>query len=371
MIKIGICDVDQEVVRNLLDMLKDVLYQYDDWEVEVFENNDIVMQAIDSGSFCCNLLFMDIFPEQQSGLRVAKYVKEKHIDTDIIFITTSKDYVFECYQYHTFAYLLKPLKELDITQEVNRYLQEIKMNPKCLNISSRGNLIRIPIDTILFIESNYRKIIVHTKGGEQEYYEKLDVIDDVLKNDGFIRCHQSYLVSADKVTAYKGNILKVGEFAVPISRKYKKNIRDLLALHEVALTTDTKCDSKSLNHEASKKYDNCYLTSGLFQNHDTKGALVCVKGAYIGNIVRIVPEQNIVIGRDGNCADMVVNLPLVSREHCSIIYHEIQDSYEVIDYSTNGTFIDGNFRMKSGDTYMLKPGTMLAFGDKNTVYRLG
>lgn len=372
MLKIGIYDMDSAVVQNLLGMLKEVLYQYADWEVQVFDDADRLIRAIDEEEFDCNLLFMDIFQKGDTGVQIVQYVEQRHVDTDIIFITASEEHVFECYRNHTFAYLLKPLKAIDINKEVQRYLKEIQVNPKCLNISNRGNITRIPLDTILYIESKYRKIIVHTMTEKYEYYEKLDVLEEVLKSDGFVRCHQSYLVSINRISMYKDAVLKVGEYAVPISRKYKKAVRESLSMHEAACMDSSRMhsDGKEQKNRA-KRYENCYLTSGLFQNNDTKGALVCVQGAYIGNIVRIVPEQSIIIGRDGTSADMVVNLPLVSRQHCTIIYHEKEDNYEVVDYSTNGTFVDGSFRMKCGDIYLLKPGATLSFGDKNTIYRLG
>lgn len=372
MLKIGIYDMDPTVVQNLLGMLNEVLYRYADWEVQVFENAGELLRSIDEGEFDCNLLFMDIFTKENSEMQVVQYVEQKHVDTDIIFITASKEHVFECYKDHTFAYLLKPLKAMDINKEVQRYLKEMQFNPKCLNISNRGNITRIPLDTILYIESKYRKIIVHTMTENYEYYEKLDVLEEVLKGDGFVRCHQSYLVSVSCISVYQDAILKVGEYAVPVSRKYKKAVRESLSLQEAACMDDTRMQPDGQEEEKQvKRYENCYLTSGLFQNNDTKGALVCVQGAYIGNIVRIVPEQSIIIGRDGTSADMVVNLPLVSRQHCTIIYHEKEDNYEVVDYSTNGTFVDGSFRMKCGNVYLLKPGATLSFGDKNTIYRLG
>jgi pSer/pThr/pTyr-binding forkhead associated (FHA) protein len=43
----------------------------------------------------------------------------------------------------------------------------------------------------------------------------------------------------------------------------------------------------------------------------------------------------------------------------------------VKDCSTNGTFVDGDERLTKGDTYLLKAGATLSFGDKNTIYKLG
>lgn len=376
MLKIGICDMDAGFVKNLLDMLKEILYQYADWEAQVFADSNEVIRAIDEQRFDCNLLFMDIYQKQMNGVSVAEYVETKHVDTDIMFVSTSQDHVFECYRHHAYAYLLKPVREHDITTEVKRYLKDMQINPKCLNITNRGNVTKIPIDTILFIESNYRKIIVHTKNQEYEYYEKLDVLEEMLKQDGFIRCHQSYIVATDKITRCSGNTLQVAGYAVPISRKYKDNVRKYLEMAEIAVSSENAEKESGIKVDGNDKLafgqnEYGYLTTALFHNSDNKGALVCVKGKYIGNIVRMVPEQMIIVGRDGNSADMIVNLPLVSRQHCTIIYHEKDERYEVVDQSTNGTFVDGTMRLVKGDTYLLKAGTTISFGDMGTVYKLG
>ncbi len=376
MLKIGICDMDAAFVGKLLDILDEVLYQYGDWEVQVFDDSNEIVQLIENKNFDCNLLFLEIFQQGKSGINIADYIKEKSVDTDIIFVTTSEEHVFDCYQNHTFAYLLKPLRDVDIANEVKRYLKEIQKSPKCLNISNRGVVTRIPLDTILYIESVHRKLIIHTKHQNYSYYQKLDVIEELLRRDHFIRCHQSYLVPVERIMAYDGNVIKIGEHGIPVSRRYKENVKYCLAQTECAMSGDVDSSMSDETDLAESEQDcieldNAYLTSGVFQDNDTKGALICVRGAYLGNIIRIVPEQKIIIGRDGTAVDMIVNLPLVSREHCSIIYHEADQNYEVQDYSMNGTFIDGTTRLEKGIRYLLQPGTMISFGDTSTVYRLG
>ena len=64
----------------------------------------------------------------------------------------------------------------------------------------KGEKISIPLETILYFESNYRTIIVHTKYGKYEFYDKLNCVQEKLKNVSFLRCHQSYLVAAQKIT---------------------------------------------------------------------------------------------------------------------------------------------------------------------------
>lgn len=365
MLKVGICDLDEIFINKLLELLQNTLYQYTEWEVEIFNDYDMLMQSIEQHSFDCNLLFVDIFQKadkEKERERFVSYLEENHIDTDVIYITASKDYVFKCYNSRTFAYLLKPLHETDINMEVMRYLKEKQDMPKCLNISIMGQNYRIPLDTILFIESKYRKLIVHTKSRDYEYYDKLDCVEKVLGKDGFVRCHQSYLVPIEKVTGYNRIFLQIDEHAIPISRKYKDTIRKVIKeqeIHDIVINKLSNNNSKS------------YISSGVFQKNDTRGALICVEGKYLGRIVRFVPEQLIKIGRDNTQSDMIVNLPLVSRMHCTIIYHEKDNNYEICDNSSNGTFADGDIRLLRGNHYLLSPGTTLSFGDKSVVYKLG
>ena len=366
MITIGICDDDYQFTEHLYSILHDIMLPLSDWKARIFHSGAEVFAAIDNEDFDCNLLFTDIFMEQGNGLEIAKYIYEHSIDTDVIFITSSKKHVYECFQYHIFAYLLKPLTTSDIGKEVRRYMDELSMNVKCLNLSIRGATHKIPINSILYIESNRRKITIHTPRKNYDYYERLDVLEQILHKDGFVRCHQSYLVQKDLITSYNNdNTINVEgtSFNIPVSRKHQREIRQLFE------ATDNNIPIPEL--AVATENTGCYITNSLQQNQPTTGAFICIEGAYIGAIIRIKPEQPIRIGRDNTVADMIVNLPLVSRLHCEITYHADNHEYEVMDYSSNGTFVNGNKRLLPRETYILKPGTEICFGDRETIYKLG
>lgn len=211
-------------------------------------------------------------------------------------------------------------------------------NSKYLNISSYGEIQKIPITTILYIESNCRKITVYTPSENYDCYEKLSNLEQILKNDGFIRCHQSYLVQIDKIISFNSNntiSLYETSSTIPVSRRHQREIQHMLC------------------------------------NPDMCGTLVCLNGPYRNAIIKIRPEQPILIGRDGNIVDLIINLPPVSRKHCEIIYHKESMLYEITDFSTNGTYINGDIRIIPYEPYVLKPGTIIGFGNKNNIYKLG
>ena len=347
MIKIGICDEDVIFTNKLHETISNILFPIDEWTTQIFHTSEEIIHAIETGEFDCQLLFMDIMIGE--GLNTVRYIFEHEVNTDIIFITSSKDYVYESYHYHTFAYLLKPVSEADISVELQRYLKELNVSPRFLPITSGGVRHNIPIHSILYIESNRHKVIVHTIKQDYICYQKLNELEELLKKDNFVRCHQSFLVSLHHVTDFTLTTLTIANKEIPISRRYQPVLQE-------ALTMSQGKQEKSLGTISEKQKD--------------YGAIVCTQGAYLGSIIHICPEQKILIGRDLNMSDIQVNLPLVSRLHCELIYHADRQEYEVTDYSSSGTYVNQKNRLMKGIPYTFQKGTALCFGDLETVYKL-
>ncbi len=354
MITIGICDNDPVFCDHLYDMICHSMIGVDDWDIGIFHNGAGMKRAIDNGTFQCQLVFMDVLLDGETGLETAKYICDHCSYTDLIFVTASDKHVYECFYYHAFAYLLKPVSEEDIARELQRYLQKLNHSSQYLLITYKGVTHQIPIHSILYIESNLRKIAIHTQQATYYCYQKLNVMAEKLKNRGFVRCHQSYLFALDKVTNYSNVHVYIQDVQLPISSRYQAKVQELLDRTGIRGNEQFHVPRAGLNEEQT----DC-------------GALICIRGAYLGSIIRICPEQEIMIGRDGSVADMIINLPLVSRCHCTLIYHCGIMRYEVMDRSSNGTFVDGNKRLLKNETYLLKPGSEICFGDKETVYKLG
>lgn len=347
MIKIGICDEDVIFTNKLHETIGNILFPIDEWTTQIFHTSDEIIEAIETQKFDCQLLFMDIMIGE--GLNTVRYIFEHEVNTDIIFITSSKDYVYESYHYHTFAYLLKPVSETDISVELQRYLKELNVSPRFLSIISGGAKHNIPIHSILYIESNRHKVIVHTMKQDYICYQKLSELEDLLKNDGFLRCHQSFLISLHHVVDSTLSHVKIQNREIPVSRRYQPILQEALSLDHQ--NQDTTLGTVS---EKQKDY----------------GAIVCTQGAYLGSIIHICPEQKILIGRDLNMVDIQVNLPLVSRLHCELIYHADRQEYEVTDYSSGGTYVNQKQRLAKGIPYTFQKGTSLCFGDLETIYKL-
>jgi hypothetical protein len=196
---------------------------------------------------------------------------------------------------------------------------------------------------------------LHTPSDVYEYYEKMYVLEEMLREEGFVRCHQSYMVSKHYVTDYNSIEIYLNQVVLPIGRKYREQVYEALGRK---MEDDTETD-RELGCSSEKKAT------------EKQGVLTGVAGGCQGITICFRPEQRILLGRDKNAADVVVNFPKVSRLHCTIIYHQQDNIYEIIDFSRNGTFLSGGKRLVPDTAYCVKPGTRISFGDVDNIYCLG
>lgn len=227
MLIIGICEDSESERISLADMVSRIMFSTTEIQVRMFSSGRKLLQSIDTGQFDIDLLLLDIHMPQPDGMELAHELRKRQIDVDIIFVTKSQEHIFEGYTCKAFAYILKPVSMERLSEELNRYVEELENTSECLNVSIQGATQRIPLTDIYYIESNKRKIILHTKKELVEFYEKMETMEQMLKEKGFLRCHQSYMVQKRYVTGFSRNDIMIDGISVPVSRKYYDVLKDL------------------------------------------------------------------------------------------------------------------------------------------------
>lgn len=89
-----------------------------------------------------------------------------------------------------------------------------------------------------------------------------------------------------------------------------------------------------------------------------EGKIRFLSGEYEG-IVLDVDKDGIVIGRDARQCNFILNFCEISRKHCSIQFVEEMKQYIITDYSTFGTFISYEGRLKKGYAKYVQPGCIV------------
>ncbi len=346
MLKIGICTKRKNFGLYVKGLFESLLNEYEEWEISLVPVKTVLehkgSKYLDYHIFC---LDDQLLSEQ--GIEPLAYISRLRPKTSILVLEGMEEKSIGGIRYRLFVYQMQRMQQRDLKMELNRQWQNVNCAQRNLSVEMDGTRISVPIASIIYIESSNRQIILHTIQGDYMYYEKMYVLEELLKEDGFVRCHQSYIVSRRYVTGYSSAEIELEQLAIPVGRKYKQQVHEMFA-QEPSI-------QENIGNASTEK----------------QGVLVGIKGAYKGVRIEFRPEQKIMIGRDEKVADIVVNLPKTSRLHCILVYHEKDNTYEIMDVSKNGTYISGKQRLVSDVSYCVKAGTEISFGDLDTVYCLG
>ncbi|MBW9156940.1 LytR/AlgR family response regulator transcription factor [Clostridium tagluense] len=210
MLKIAVCDDEVYQRIPLIHMIKEalqlkniqyLLYQYESGEELLQSKLEI------------DLYFLDIRMNKLNGIETAKKIRETNEKAIIIFITALKKYVFEAFDVRAFHYILKPVVEEKLREVLYSTLAYFDDTDKFILAKTISQSTKILIKDILYIESQLRKIKIHTTYDVTEYYYKLSDIEEELKDSNFFRCHKSYIVNLKYVRNYDSVFitLKTGE----------------------------------------------------------------------------------------------------------------------------------------------------------------
>ncbi len=228
MLRVAICEDDNRYAKEMREMATKSLFSRTDFEIRMYGDGGLVIDEVKRGTFKYDLLLLDI-NMKTNGLTVADQIRRNNLDIDIIFTTVSTEHVYDGYLYKAFSYLLKPISQDKLSKELNRYLDEKESNTGCLNVTVKGAVRRIALDSILYFESNVRKVNVITQKEEVDFYGKLNDIERDLDDSIFFRCHQSYIINLRRVSGLSRAGVLVGGREIPVSRKYYDALRSKLA----------------------------------------------------------------------------------------------------------------------------------------------
>ncbi len=353
MLKIGVCDDDSSQIEQINNWLSEELFQRMEFSLVCFSSGEEVVEAIEKELFDVHLLFMDIHMKKLDGMETAAFIRQQRMDVDIIFLTVSRQHVYNGYIHKAYAYLLKPMDENIFKKVLNQYVDEWEQSSGFLEVITSGGLRKIWLNRVLYFSSDIRVIDAHFINETIRFYGKLDDLEQQLESDEFIRCHKSFLVNRIKIDAMTREWVEVHGEQLPISRSCYGKLKQ-----------------KGLFHKDGKMV--CFTNhKSLSQKWGKIGAIVGIAGKYTGAIIRIQPNQKIVFGRNAEVADFVLDEQAVSRSHCWVQYDPFLHCYYVCDDSVNGTLVNESYYLERNRVARLKSGDELCLADTDNVFKLG
>ncbi|GKU29315.1 LytR/AlgR family response regulator transcription factor [Clostridium folliculivorans] len=175
-----------------------------------------------------------MFNSELSGIDLACVIRKNNRDSYIVFATEHKDLIYKTFEglIRPAGLLLKPVKGKEIVNLFkSAYLDYLDANEAddYLSVSVGAKLYKIKYKDILFLESAEKKIFINTVSQRIGFYCTLDSLELQLKDKGFIRTHNSFIVNKNHIENidYRNMATTLTNGAVVnISRTYKMKVKE-------------------------------------------------------------------------------------------------------------------------------------------------
>lgn len=178
-----------------------------------------------------DMVFLDIEMNQTDGLEVAKKIRQTDKDLTIVFATAFAEYAVQGYDVQALDYLLKPIELDKVKRVLKRHLDRQPAVVEKVTLESQGEVIKLALDDILYVEVNRRECEIHTLNGPVTVSRTLKEMSEELSDD-FIQTHRSYLVNVSHMNRLlKTDIELSNGTVVPVSRRLVKQVQEQFVMH--------------------------------------------------------------------------------------------------------------------------------------------
>ena len=228
MIRIAVCDDSPEFLQQAVNMVER-------WseesgvpaEIYRFDNGDALLakNAVTQRDMIC----LDIIMRLQSGRDTAKELRQSDKAVKIIFLTSSPEFALDSYEVKAQEYLLKPVTYEKVKETLAECSHTFEEEPKNIVLKTAFGYQKLYFHDMEYAEVQNKRVVFYLRTGQTvESAESLHSLEDRLcLNDGFFKCHRSYLVYLPNVDHFSMTeiITKSGR-SIPIARGYGKAFKE-------------------------------------------------------------------------------------------------------------------------------------------------
>lgn len=169
-----------------------------------------------------DIAFLDIDMGACNGIDLARKLRAVRPDAVIVFVTNYIEYAPSGYGVNAFRYVLKSTMEETLPSVIALALDEYKKRHRVVSFSMASESIDVPVENILYLESNHRVIVMHLINHAREFfrfYASITQMEATLSPIGFLRVHKSYLVNMEYIESLQyGKVRLKGSVDLPVSK---------------------------------------------------------------------------------------------------------------------------------------------------------
>lgn len=233
MLEIAVCDDETLITAQIEKMLEEITEEsVTKIEVDVFYDGSSLVEHISQGKRY-DIIYLDIEMTKQNGIDAAWNIRKLDKKVLIIYVTSHESFAKEVFEVSAFRFITKPIEPQIFKKYFKDAETEIVRRSKYFQYQYNKISYRLPIEDILYFQSDRRVTYIITNDGSKKCYGKLNDIERRLVESDmyFYRTHQSFLVNPKYVTAYFYDSMELADgTTLSISENRRKRVSELFCM---------------------------------------------------------------------------------------------------------------------------------------------
>jgi len=170
-----------------------------------------------------DFIFLDVQMKKMNGIELAKKIRQKNMQVQIIFVTGYIDYIQDGYEVEALNYLTKPVTEEKVVQSLERAMLRHQKSEKCIILRTKQGVICLSMNEISYISVDGNYLTVH---GRENYTCKKTLVEIEKEIDQrFFRISRSEIINLKYMhKATESEIYLVDGTILPIVRGINKKL---------------------------------------------------------------------------------------------------------------------------------------------------
>ncbi len=219
--RIAVCDDMPEEIEKICSAAE--LYEKErgvKFGINSYGSADTFLAAAENGmDFDAALL--DVCMPDMSGIEAAQKLRSLHKKTDIIFLTTSRDYAVEAFSLSAVHYLIKPFTQEQFAEAMDRIFGNDK-GKNYITVRFEDELHRLDLNEVEFFEIRGHDLFIFMSGGKQFCLRQTmsSIRDQIGENPSFACCGASYIVNLGHIKKMNTSLITMQcESRIPVPRR--------------------------------------------------------------------------------------------------------------------------------------------------------
>ena len=162
MYHIVICDDEPIFLTQISEMIIDILASMgESCEIRKYTSISELKNTLQNTPKSCDILILDIMLGENNGISFAECLRDTENQIPVIFISSSKEFVFDAYSAEPVGYILKPVSRQKLAEALTRAIRHLI--PKSIIIDTPSRTVSFHIRDITYIEIINKELQIHLR----------------------------------------------------------------------------------------------------------------------------------------------------------------------------------------------------------------